>query len=112
MSGKNECVEWILDTGAIHHMTGRVKCLEDVRLIIPVSVRLPTGLNVLSSRKGTVFLNPHLTLHNVYLVDGFDTNLISFGQSVTDNGMVGQITDKLLLLHDRITRTLIGMGER
>lgn len=62
LSGKNDCVEWILDTGAIHHMTGRVKCLEDVRLIIPVSVRLPTGLNVLSSRKGTVFLNPHLTI--------------------------------------------------
>lgn len=112
LSGKNDCVEWILDTGATHHMTGKVECLEDVRPIIPVSVRLPTGSNVLSSRQGTVSLNSHLILHNVFLVDGFDTNLISFGQLVTDNGLVGQITDKLLLLQDRITMTLIGMGER
>ena len=58
------------------------------------------------------FLKSTPYFHNVYLVDGFDTNLIYFGQLVTNNGMVGQITDKLLLLHDRIMRTLIGMGER
>ena len=112
LSGKPNCNEWILDTGATHHMTGQVDCLEDIRPILYVSVRLPTGLNVLASRQGTVRLNPQLILHNVFLVDGFDTNLISFGQLVTDNGLVGQITDKFLLLQDRTTKTLIGMGER
>lgn len=74
-------------------------------------MQLPNGLNVLASKQGTVTLNPDLILHNVYLVDGFDTNLISFGQLVSDNKLVGQITDKLLLLQDRTTKTLIGIGE-
>ena len=112
LSGKIICNEWILDTGATHHMTGQAECLEDIRPILPVSVRLPTGLNVLASQQGTIRLNPRLILHNVYLVDGFDTNLISFGQLLTDNGLVGQITDKILILQDRTTKMLIGMGER
>ena len=112
LSGKIDHTGWILDTSATHHMTGKVECLEDIHLILPVSVRLPNGLNVLASQQGTVTLNPNLILHNVYLVDGFDSNLISFGQLVSDNRLVGQITDKLLLLQDRTTKTLIGMGER
>ena len=112
LSGKIDHTDWILDTGATHYMTGKIECLEDIHLILPVSVRLPNGLNVLALQQGTVTLNPNLILHNVYLVDGFDTNLISFGQLVSDNRLVGQITDKLLLLQDRTTKTLIGMGER
>ncbi|CAL9224293.1 unnamed protein product, partial [Arabidopsis halleri] len=70
------------------------------------------GSNALSSKQGTVRLNSRLTLNNVFLVDGFDTNLISLGQLVTDNHLVGQMTDRLLILQDRITRTLIGVSER
>ena len=48
----------------------------------------------------------------MYYVDGFHTNLISFGQLVTDTFLVGQVTDKLMILQDRTSRTLIGAGER
>ena len=43
---------------------------------------------------------------------GFHTNLISFGQLVTDNFLVGQVTDKLMIFQDRTSRMLIGAGER
>lgn len=45
-------------------------------------------------------------------MDGFHTNLISFGQLVTDNYLVGKVTDKLIILQDRASRMLIGEGER
>ena len=47
-----------------------------------------------------------------FFVEGFHKNLISFGQLVTDNSLVGQVTDKLMILQDRSTRMLIGAGER
>lgn len=73
LSGKIDYLEWILDTGAMHHMAGQADILEDVRNILLVSVKLPNGLNVLASKKGTVRLTSRLILHNVYLVDGIDT---------------------------------------
>ena len=47
-----------------------------------------------------------------FFVDGFHTNLISFGQLVTDSFLIGQVTDKLVILQNRNTRMLIGAGER
>lgn len=74
LSGKNNSISWILDTGATHHMTGRSDILEEVRNIIPVWVKLPNGRDSLASKQGSIRLSQRLTLHNVYLVDGFDTN--------------------------------------
>lgn len=112
LSGKMNGIEWILDTGEPHHMTGRLDILEDVHSILPVSVKLHAGSNVFASKQGIVRLNSRLVLYNVYLVDGFDMNLISFGQLVTDNYLVGQITDTLLVLQNRTMKTLTGVGER
>lgn len=112
LSGKNNNDLWILDTGAMHHMTGRAETLQDIRPISHVYVKEPAGDLVLSSQQGTVFLTPHLCLKNVFLVPGLHINLISFGQLATDNSVVGQITDRVLIIHDRTTRMLIGMGDR
>jgi len=93
-------------------MTGRLDLLEDVRDITPVSVMLPAGADVLTLKQGTVRVTSRLSLQNVYYVDGFHTNLISLEQLVTDNYLVGQVTDKLMVLQDRATRMLIGAGKR
>ena len=37
--------------------------------------------------------------------DGFHTNLISFGQLLTNNSLVGQVTDRLIVLQDRTKDT-------
>lgn len=112
LSGKNDELLWVLDTGATHHMTGRLDCLFDLRDITPVPVTLAAGKNAMACIQGTAKLTSRLVLTNVYYIDGFNTNLISFGQLVTDNFAVGQVTDKLVVLQDRITRTLIGAGKR
>ncbi|KAH9678684.1 protein kinase domain-containing protein [Citrus sinensis] len=43
ISGKRNSMEWILDTGASHHMTGNRKILRDIVSVIPCSIRLPDG---------------------------------------------------------------------
>ncbi|KAG7578844.1 Zinc finger CCHC-type [Arabidopsis thaliana x Arabidopsis arenosa] len=112
LSGKNNDLSWILDTGATHHMTGRPDLLENTRDIAPVSVLLPTGADAIATKQGTVRLTSQLSIINVYLVPGFHINLISFGQLVTDHFLVGQVTDKLMILQDRTSRMVIGSGER
>ena len=112
LSGKTSNVSWIIDTGATHHMTGHADLLHDVHTVAPVSVQLPAGKNVLSSQRGTIYLAPNLCLKNVYLVPGFHMNLLSCGQLLTDNHLVGQMTDRLLIFQDRTSRILIGAGDR
>ena len=79
LSGKNDEILWILDTRATHHMTGRLDLLKDIRPVAPVPVTLPAGANVLFNQQGTIQLTSNIHLKNVYYVDGFHTNLISFG---------------------------------
>lgn len=92
-------------------MTGHLDLLTNIRHVPPVSVALPAGANVLSSQQGTIRLTSHIHLQNVYYVDGFHTNLISFDQLLTDQSLVGQVTDRHVVLQDRTT-TLIRAGER
>ena len=102
----------ILDTWATHHMTGCIELLTDIRNISPLPVTLPAGSNACATKQGTIQLTPRLSLQNVFYVEGFHTNLISFGQLVTDSFLIGHVTDRLVILQDRATRMLIGAGER
>lgn len=61
LSGKNHDALWIMDTGATHHMTGRLDLLENIRDIDPISVMLPAGADVLTLR-----LTSKLSLQNVF----------------------------------------------
>lgn len=49
-SGKTIKTLWILDTGATYHMPGRLDLLDDIRHVTLVSVKLPAGVNALSSQ--------------------------------------------------------------
>ncbi|KAH9689145.1 hypothetical protein KPL70_015385 [Citrus sinensis] len=64
ISGKRNSMEWILDTGASHHMTGNRKILCDIVSVIPCSIRLPDGNVTITNTEGTVVLASHLRLNN------------------------------------------------
>ncbi|KAH9678683.1 protein kinase domain-containing protein [Citrus sinensis] len=65
ISGKRNSMEWILDTGASHHMTGNRKILRDIVSVIPCSIRLPDGNATIANTEGTIVLASHLRLNNV-----------------------------------------------
>lgn len=53
-----------------------------------------------------------LQLHNVFFVDGLHCHLISVSQLTRDRGCICQISDRLCVVQDRITRMLIEAGEQ
>lgn len=87
-----------MDTGATHHMTGSLELLTDLCPVSPVSVKLPARENILFDKRGMFPLTSHITLRNIYYVEGFHTNLISLGQLLTDSSLVGQVTEQFLVL--------------
>ncbi|KAH9672345.1 hypothetical protein KPL70_017686 [Citrus sinensis] len=112
ISGKRNSMEWILDTGASHHMTGNRKILCDSIYVIPCSIRLPDGNVTIANTKGTVVLASHLRLNNVLFMPSLTCNLISVSQLIRDVNCFIQFYDQLCVIQDRITRMLIGAGEQ
>jgi len=103
---------WIIDTGASNHMTGSLDFLNEIYDMPPVLIKLPDGRFTTSTRHGTVQLGSSLRLTSVYFVDELKCHLISVSQLTRDSGCVFQITDRLCVVQECISRTVIGAGEQ
>ena len=113
LSGTSSYSSWIMDTGASHHLTGKYHLLTDVRDIAqPVLVILADGRERISVKEGTVVLGPNLVLKSVFYVEEFQSDLISVGQLMDENRCVVQLSDKFLVVQDRVTKMMIGAGRR
>lgn len=112
LSGKFFFESWIIDTGASHHMTGTLEFLLDIHDMAPVLIKLPDGRFTTANKHGRVLLGSSLSLQDVFYVDGLHCHLISVSQLTRDSGCMFQITDKVCVIQDRITKTLIGAGEQ
>ncbi|KAH9705236.1 retrovirus-related pol polyprotein from transposon RE1 [Citrus sinensis] len=112
ISGKRNSMEWILDTGASHHMTGNRKIVRDSVSVIPCSILLPDGNVTIANTEGTIVLASHLRLNNVLFVPSLTCNLISVSQLIRDVNCFIQFYDQLCVIQDHITRMLIGAGEQ
>ena len=76
MTGK-EKLNWIIDIGASHHMTGNLEYLTDLRNITACLIGLPNGKQAMALKEGTVCLNKHIKLKNVLYGPQLNCNLIS-----------------------------------
>lgn len=94
---------WILYSGATNHMTSSEDYITDIQYMAPINIKLPDGRFTVASQKGLVY---------VFLVDGLDCHLISVSQLTRDSYCIFQISDKLCTIQYRITKTLIGAGEK
>lgn len=47
----------------------------------------------------------------MFFVEGLDCHLISVSQLAKDNGCIVQMSDRICVVQDRITQTLIGAGK-
>ena len=56
LTGKQNILPWIIDTGASHHMTDTYECLNDLRDIMPCPVGLPNGVETKALKEGIVTL--------------------------------------------------------
>lgn len=64
-------IDWIIDTGATHHITGEKPWLFDVEDVIDCLVAFSNGSLVTATHKDFVRLSTHFTLTNVLFVPKF-----------------------------------------
>ncbi|KAJ3684366.1 hypothetical protein LUZ61_013530 [Rhynchospora tenuis] len=62
LNGKIQELDWILDSGASHHMTGDFACLQNVCAVNPTTVGLPNGEQTVAKHEGDVVLSEGFVL--------------------------------------------------
>ena len=112
MIGKHSCFDWIIDSGASHHVTGIYSCLDNVERIPEWSVRLPDGRRVSATLSGSVRLSSSITLSNVLYVPGLHCNLLSVSCLLHDCECFVRFTKTVCAIQDPCSGTLIGAGEQ
>ncbi|CAH9126550.1 unnamed protein product [Cuscuta epithymum] len=112
MSDKYSSLNWIIDTGASHHVTGDVTCLTNPVKIPACPVGLPYGRNVAAVLSGQVLLSKELMLDHVLYVPGLNCHLISISQLTDQSACLVTFTHNFCAIQDLRSRNLIGVGER
>ncbi|XP_026416542.1 uncharacterized protein LOC113311978 [Papaver somniferum] len=110
-SKENLSSKWILDTGASRHMTGSKEFLCKTYKISFSSVKLPNGTYTIAPCEGTAVFGDNMRLYRVLYVPDLHCNLISLACLIKDLKCIVTLTDKLCVIQDRTTRTMIGVGE-
>ncbi|KAJ3685421.1 hypothetical protein LUZ61_014585 [Rhynchospora tenuis] len=111
LQGNITVSNWLLDSGASHHMTGNFSCLKDVHKIVPSSVVLPNGYQTMVELEGTVHLNGGLILNRVLYVPCLSCNLMSVSKLLRDNNCIATFTHEVCVVQDLTSRMLIGLGK-
>ena len=112
LTGKNKIVEeWILDSGASMHMTGRRDLFDWLRKWETACVELPDGTKTVANEMRYVKLSKDLCLKNVLYVPSLKCNLISIGQLLKEKDYIVTFTDSFCVIQDRTSRNPIGVGK-
>ncbi|KAG7578293.1 Retrotransposon Copia-like N-terminal [Arabidopsis thaliana x Arabidopsis arenosa] len=111
LNGKKECVDFIIDTGASHHMTGNLDYLSNVMNTNPCMIGLPDGDHVVSTQHGDICLGGDLWLQGVLYSKDLTCSLISVAKLLKVVKGSITFTDELCVIQDRAMKTLIGVGE-
>lgn len=103
---------WILDTGASHHMTGKLESLSYLRDMPPIFVILADGIQRIAVKEGTVCLCSNLIMRSVFYIAKMKSDLIAIGQLMDENHCVMQLANNFIVIQDRTTRMVTGVGKR
>jgi hypothetical protein len=68
---------WIIDSGASHHICNSTQWFHSFSEITPVSVKLPNGNSVIAKFSGVVKFSDDFSLSNVLCIPNFSINLLS-----------------------------------
>ena len=104
--------QWIIDTGASHHMTGNVDVLVNIKKCnSEPKINLPTGETSTITHVGDIILKNNLILKNVLFVPSFKHNLLSV-RKLSQNGDCRAIFHTEFCLFERETcHSLMGVGK-
>lgn len=107
-----ERVQWILDSGASHHMTPLFSILKEAkRLDNPFYITVPTGNTVLVEKMGNIQIDECIELKNLRHVPEFNCNLISIHKLTRDSDCIVTYHSNWCEIQDRTLKRTIGSGD-
>jgi len=105
-------VDWVLDTGAFHHMTSNLATLTNIyTLSTPVFICQPDGRQVKVEKAGLVKLGPNIILKDVLYTPTFKCNLISAKKLAVNENCVISYGPNFCLIQDLTLKMLIGASD-
>ncbi|XP_074315018.1 uncharacterized protein LOC141651197 [Silene latifolia] len=104
-------VDWLIDSGCSHYMTGKKELLRNIRYGELSTVSLPDGRKMNAQIHGEVELSKNFILKDVLFVPTLTCDLISVQQLISENNCVVNFDANACEMQDRITRMTIGRGE-
>jgi len=105
--------DWIIDSGALRHLTARRELLEDYISIIPTSITIGNGKEINAIGEGNINLQTPcgiISLSGVLYVPDIGSNLISVA-SIVDQGFQVEFTRSGCTVSKQNTVTVIGKRE-
>ncbi|KAL9225536.1 hypothetical protein vseg_001445 [Gypsophila vaccaria] len=104
-------VEWLIDSGCSHHMTGKKDLLKNIWREDSSTISLPDGRRMKAEIHGEVELSKNFILKDVLFVPTLICDLISVQQLISENKCVVTFYSDHCELQDLTTRMTIGRGE-
>ena len=103
--------EWVLDSGASHHMSPYSSSFTSVSPLPSIHVMTADGTLMPLASVGSV-VTPHLSLPNVYLIPNLKLNLASAGQLCDSGDYLVIFSSSFCCVHDLQSQKLIGTGRK
>jgi hypothetical protein len=103
--------EWILDSGASHHMSPDSSSFTSVSPLFYIPVMTADDTPMPLAGIGSI-VTPHLSLHNVYLIPKLKLNLESVGQICDSGDYLVMFSGSFYCVQDLQSQKLIGTGRR
>ncbi|KAF3772292.1 hypothetical protein EJ110_NYTH58301 [Nymphaea thermarum] len=102
---------WIIDTGALDHMTPHLHLLFNIKILPKHHViNLPNGHQTLVSITGTVYLSSNIQLTDVLYILDFKFNLLSVPKFTKTTNCIVVFLPTCCAFQDPLSRKLIGVG--
>jgi len=104
---------WILNSGALNHMTGELNLMKNAKKIQLVLIDLPNGAVTEATQQRFVVLGRGVQLDKVLYVPNLHCNLVSIAKVAKDCELLFDFFLMIFVLYRTATsRTLIGVGEQ
>lgn len=103
--------QWIIDSGASDHMTGKDMLVRDSKscVVSNGSVQLPNGSRTTVQTLGSVDISPTLSLHKVLHVPAFTSNLLSVSKFIQDHHCIIPFYPHFCLFQDQWNERILGI---
>jgi len=102
---------WVIDSGAIDHITSSLNFFLYYSQIKPVQINLPNGTHVFAHFSGSVQISPNFVIHDVLYIPNFKFNLLSISKLMTSLNYFLIFSNENYYIQETRSLKTIGLGK-